>query len=559
MRATPIFIIPLLPWILPKKNRERHTDRHIGSKWINQRKYRSVRAYSRYRREPSLIPHMAHQKLPEPVYCVRRTLAAFLEPISRNTPCYVLAAVSGGIDSVVLLDALCSLPDDFGFRVCVAHVNHGLRPESDYEEQFVRSLAESHAVPFIVRRAPPWDRGENLEHWARRNRYRLLEEAREETQAEWVLTAHQQNDEAENFLLRALSGRMLSDAHGTAACDPARRLLRPFLKISRADICAYAAHFGLECVVDSSNNDTGRSRNRIRHELLPELERSYNPACLETLAALSRRFGNDEDFLWEKAQEAAALPVADVQAHFRQESPAIRWRLIALLAEKQLGTKARRLGYDDWQRVVELFLRGGTRSRALDLGFQLSCKISKNGKLSFFEAPEECSAVTGSLELPLGVPGDVRMLLRSNVLSSVRADVLQEAECQTMVEKLLNQPEAPRQTKYPEAYFDLELLGESKSHLRVRVRTDGDSMNVWKRGRRSLKKLFQERKLPLESRAQIPVIDSPSGILWVPGVARSNIAPVSSSTASVLRLSYIFPEGPISPQETVQLPVKGFT
>lgn len=206
-----------------------------------------------------------------------------------------LVAVSGGGDSVALLIAMARLCQTHGVWLGAAHFNHGLRGhESDEDELFVRRKCEALGVPLQVGRpfhgSLSSTSGGSLEQAARLARYRFLLAAARESGARFVLTAHTADDQIETVLFRIIRGTGIRGLTGI----PARRavaggpvFLRPFLGFWREEIRAFLRELGEDFREDSTNRDLRFTRNRIRHELLPLLERNYHPGVRQALWRLS--------------------------------------------------------------------------------------------------------------------------------------------------------------------------------------------------------------------------------------------------------------------------------
>lgn len=209
----------------------------------------------------------------------------------------VAVACSGGVDSVVLATVLCELAPRRGLRVSLAHVNHGLRgAESDADEAFVRALAARLGVPFASRRVDVLARirearssraRPTLQEAARRLRADALRMLAAELGAECVATAHTADDQAETVLLRLLRGCGPEALGGIAERTADRAVVRPLLRVSRADVLADARRRGLAWREDPSNADPGYARARLRHEWLPGLARAFNPALLRAIGDLA--------------------------------------------------------------------------------------------------------------------------------------------------------------------------------------------------------------------------------------------------------------------------------
>jgi tRNA(Ile)-lysidine synthase len=222
----------------------------------------------------------------------------------------LLIAVSGGPDSVALTCALAPLGD-----ITLAHLNHQLRgAESDGDEAFVRDLACRLGVACITHavNVAALAIGDNLEAVARRTRYAWLEGVARERAIGMVATGHTASDQAETVLHRIVRGTGLEGLRGIAAARPlsdAVTLVRPMLQVRRADVLAYLDEIGQPARHDSSNDDLTLTRNRLRHQLLPQLIQEYNPKIEEVLVRLAQQA--DEVFAEEEQRGEALLRQAE--------------------------------------------------------------------------------------------------------------------------------------------------------------------------------------------------------------------------------------------------------
>ncbi|MBV8841848.1 MAG: tRNA lysidine(34) synthetase TilS, partial [Bryobacterales bacterium] len=196
----------------------------------------------------------------------------------------VIVAVSGGPDSVCLLDVLTELAPRLNVTISgVGHLNHKLRgDESDQDEEFVRAVAQRCGIEFHREEVDLRGAG-NLEQAARQARRAFFNRLTQAGVANRIATGHTRDDQAETVLFRLIRG---SGPNGIAGILPvtAEGLIRPLLDIARSDIREYLMSRGLAWREDSTNRDIRFSRNRIRHELLPQLAREWNPRIAEALA-----------------------------------------------------------------------------------------------------------------------------------------------------------------------------------------------------------------------------------------------------------------------------------
>lgn len=194
----------------------------------------------------------------------------------------ILVGVSGGPDSICLLDILVFLSKKYDWQLRIAHVNYGLRgQESKEDARFVRALAKQYHIPCSVL-TPTITEQSNLEERLRDIRYDFFETLRKKYHFDNIAIAHSQDDQAETLLMRLLRGSGLA---GLRAMQPKIGfIIRPLLETSRTDILQYITQYKLTYRIDQSNTDTKFLRNKIRHDLIPHLQEQYNPAIKEILA-----------------------------------------------------------------------------------------------------------------------------------------------------------------------------------------------------------------------------------------------------------------------------------
>jgi tRNA(Ile)-lysidine synthase len=386
-------------------------------------------------------------------------------------------AVSGGRDSVCLLDMLARLAPRWKWTLAVLHVNHRLRPESEEEEAFVRSLASRYACEFLADR--PELAGGNLEEAAREARLRFFGSAG----CSRVATGHTRDDQAETVLFRILRG---AGCTGLAGIRPVTDLLaRPLLGISRAEVAAWVAENALEFREDSSNSESKFARNRIRHELLPQLEREWNPRLTEILAGIATVAALEDNFLDCQLPHVATQTDGSVVLHWdaiHALDPALRPRLIRKSIRMVKGDLTR----IDLAHVVKaLDLRPG-HDRTILPGVDVFRSFDW---LRFSAYPGVADEDRNwSLEAAPGfdreIPGGHRVSIE---LRGSRHD-------------------------YNE---DVIRVASGGAPLVLRSWRPGDRFQIAGRQEPArLKELFQEFRIPLWERRNWPVLESPRGIVW---------------------------------------------
>lgn len=216
--------------------------------------------------------------------------ASFLEPLELRGK-RLAVALSGGVDSVVLLHVLHGLRPKLGYRLSAIHVHHGLSANAGRWSAFCRKLCRQLRVPLAVRRVKVAKKGRGLESAARDARYAAFRKV----PCDVLALAHQLDDQAETVLMNLLRGTGVRGAAGMPAQADfyGRTLLRPLLAVPRRSILAYASRHGLDWIEDESNADEALTRNFVRRRLGPILDARF-PAWRHALARAARHFARRE-------------------------------------------------------------------------------------------------------------------------------------------------------------------------------------------------------------------------------------------------------------------------
>jgi len=405
----------------------------------------------------------------------------------------VLVALSGGLDSVVLLHLL-----RFGGRkgsLWAAHFDHAMRPDSAADRAWVTGLCRAWEVPLLAERATPAPRSESA---ARASRYAFLARAADEVGAERIATAHHADDQAETLLFRLARGTNLRGLAGI----PARRgrIVRPLLPFRRAELAAYAAAARLRWREDPTNRDTRLARNRIRHALLPVLE-SEAPGIVDTLLDIAAAAAA-ADAAWstlaaaclERAVLARDADSTTLAANvLRGYHPTVRARVIRAVLER-LGSAPGRTGTLD---AIE-FISSGASGAFIELPGAIRLERSFD-RFSVRRGP--APRADADRTLIIGQPGGGRGVARLGGRSFT-------------VEWTLS----PRDDDGHTAVFDPTAL---RFPLELRGWRPGDRIRL-AYGRKKLKKLFAERRVPRAERASVPIlVDADGQVLMAAGLARA--------------------------------------
>lgn len=275
----------------------------------------------------------------------------------------VLCAVSGGADSMCLLHWLRQLRQERRFALYAAHFEHGIRgDESLRDAGFAEEQCRKLEIPFTLGKGdvPAFAARQKigLEEAARILRYRFLDETADRLGCDRIATAHNRNDNAETMLMNLCRG---SGTRGLAGIPPVRgRLIRPLLQTDRAEIEAWLQENGIPHIEDSSNQEDGNLRNRIRHQMIPMLE-EMNPSVLAAFGRTASLLRADEDFLSGMAEDflrehrnGNRLPAAELA----RLEPVVASRVLRLLCGTGVSMERTR---------ALLAFAGGTERGVLEL------------------------------------------------------------------------------------------------------------------------------------------------------------------------------------------------
>ena len=280
----------------------------------------------------------------------------------------VLVGVSGGADSIALLHLLTQLRPAGGWNLYAVHVDHGLRETSPDDAAFVRAFGEALGIPVIVESrevaARCREAGWSLEDGARRIRYACFLDAARRYSAGVLALAHTADDQAETVLMRLIRG---AGATGLGAIPLTRpmdgvRVVRPLLRVWRRDILEYLRAAGLCHREDASNADVRFLRNRIRHELLPLLERAYNPNIRSALTQLAEQSRCDAAFLqdtgerqWRRVARSIRSGRVSVDLKGFGRQPLALQRQLVRQAIRQVRGDLSRFEFRHWLELEPLF------------------------------------------------------------------------------------------------------------------------------------------------------------------------------------------------------------
>jgi len=433
----------------------------------------------------------------------------------------VLVAVSGGVDSVVLLEVLCLLKSEFSLELVIAHLDHGLRgKEAKEDARFVASLGKAKGVPVIreeidVARVSKEERL-SLEEAGHRVRRHFLEETAQKVGATRIALGHTLNDRAETLLFNLIRG---AGPTGLVGIRPVSLpYIRPLIDTSREEILSFARLNGLAWREDRTNQDLTFSRNRIRHQIIPLLEQ-MNPRFLEALHRTS-------DLLLEEQAALETLldrPWEEVRAFDDKGEVVFHRYQLAELSSGLMGLLLR------WGIAHTRGDLQGIEKVHIDALRRLVCSSQSHGEL---DLPGLAVRVQND-ELLLSTqikakacPYEFPVKLGKTEFSSLGIAIeLSIKEREGSLEHLMKDGRTVEVADADQVHFPLHL----------RSRRPGDRFRpLGMNHEKKLKDLLSDEHIPFFKRDALPLLCDQERIIWVVGVRLSDAVRVTAQTRRVL-------------------------
>lgn len=435
---------------------------------------------------------------------------------------HVLAACSGGPDSIALVHVLYRLQDTYKFSLAVAHVDHTLRGrESEEDAEFVAECCSKWQLPLYQTKVPveqfSIEQGLSTMEAARILRFQFLRETAHALGDAKIATGHHCDDQSETVLINLLRGAGSSGLKGMRAKE--NGLIRPLLAVSRRDIERYCVENDLGWRIDSSNLTTDYLRNQIRLELLPYLERDYNPNIRLALWRISQIAADEHDYIREQSEKAGALSEQEGyllldRQKLNEAAPALRRGMIRLALEKSRGN-LKGISFEHVEMLVRMAMDGRVGA-VMPLPGGLAARVSYH-VLEFGRMTEHTGAVIEPPGIAINLPGDTKV-------AALGIQVQAELQAATVA------AQSPMQ-----AVFDWDAL---EPPIFIRTRAEGDRFQpVGMKGTKKVKDFFIDEKVPREKRDKTAIFSDMKGIIWIAGHRQSERGKISGNTNSFLRLS----------------------
>ncbi len=460
---------------------------------------------------------------------------------------HIVVAVSGGPDSLCLLHGLNSLRHEFGLTLTVAHLNHQLRgTAADEDEDFVRAIADQWQLPIMVERCAVAELAtktkQSLETAARQARYDFLWRVAVAVGASKIAVGHNADDQAETVLMHFLRGtgstglRGMSQVGQTSCLSIEDRqdacptlLIRPLLETTRQEILDYCQAHQLAPRQDFSNQDTTFFRNRLRHELLPELEK-YNPNIRQVLRQTAYLATAEVDWLnqqlaqvWPSLVKQATAEKIELDLFGWQNLPLALKRATLRQAIQTLANTLSEISFEHIEAAVKVINQKRVGSKAtlpkglvFEVGYQtFSLRATPSNHLA-----KEFPYLTGTETVPLFLPG---VTILPNLTWQVKIELLS-------IDEIKSRPWQPESCW--QAYLDADIVGHAPM-LRTRSSSDKIVLLGLPGHHQKIKDFMVNAKIPAAWRDHIPLLVANEQILWICGYRLADTAALRPTTGQV--------------------------
>lgn len=434
----------------------------------------------------------------------------------------VLLAVSGGVDSVVLLDLFVKLQRRFKLQLKVIHMNHGLRSnESDGDAEFVNEISRKYELECLLKRVDTRSfAAENkmsIEEAARVLRYRFFDDMIRATQFFKVATAHNADDQAETILDHLMRGSGIRGLSGMAHIRD--HYIRPLLIVSRGEIELYARTHKIQYRTDSSNWELKYKRNRIRHELIPYIRRQFNPKINKILLNTGEIFRETETYLMDQAKVALKSCLKSSKPHetilelpqLLKNVPIIQQYIIFNILE-DLGLQKSVIRYQTMNRLLQLAQEKNSGAR-IQITEHWEALISRDEFVIHRRYNENFS-----FEVKIG---KIHSLFKGEVMFKTN---------------LIDNPNSIKIYSLDPNIENID-FDKIREPLFLRNPRKGDKFRPLNmHGEKKLSDFFIDEKVPSYLRGRVPVLECKDGIIWVCGYRIDDRYKITDKTKRILQL-----------------------
>ncbi|WP_053955564.1 tRNA lysidine(34) synthetase TilS [Inediibacterium massiliense] len=439
----------------------------------------------------------------------------------------IVIGVSGGPDSICLLHLLCKIQKEYDLKLYVVHLNHQFRGDAaDQDAAYVEKICKKLNIPAFIytRNVEEYskDRGITFEEGGREIRYDLFEEVLKKTKSKKIAVAQNMDDQAETVLMRLMRG---SGLEGLCAISYVRdeKIIRPILDISRYEIEDYCEKNNLHPRIDHTNLETIYTRNRIRLEFIPYIQKYFNPNIKETLSRTANVLREDKNFIEDYQKDVYDIIVKRRDKEIcidkillKRQHRAIQKRILRQAIWEMVGN-LKDIQMKHIQSIINLVEKNNLGNK-IDLPRGLWVRIEEE-YLIFSIEKKEIEKYDFEYNINIG-----EILYLQETSSEIFSHIMDRKD--------LKQISKEDHVKL----FDYDKI---RGNLVIRNRKDGDRFfPLGMKGSKKLKDFFIDEKIPKQKRDEIPLICDEKEIMWIVGYRVSEKYKIDQDTKKILVMSY---------------------
>ncbi|WP_300356577.1 tRNA lysidine(34) synthetase TilS [Fusobacterium sp.] len=402
----------------------------------------------------------------------------------------VVIGVSGGPDSIFLLEVLLNIKDEFNLSIFPVHINHLYRgKEAERDENFVREIGKKYNLEVFVKRKSMEKLAKEekitLEEAGREIRYSFFDEVMEKTKSNKIALAHNLDDQIETFLFRLIRGTSLEGLEGINDTRD-NKYVRPINEIYKKDIMNYLDENNIPYMTDSTNLENDYTRNSIRLDLIPFIEERYNPRFKEKIKNMLEEVRKVNELLEPDYSKYISDNILKADELNKEKSDYIKGKIINYyLTKNNIETTRRKI-----ENIIKILFSGGSKKIKLEK----DCTLIKEYDKIFLV----------NSKMTKKVVKEVKMIIPS--------------ECE-FGEYIIS---AFREKKKRDNNYEFVTCLKEGDELFIRARKEGDKiLPIGMENYKKIKDIMINSKIPKEERDKIPVILLDDEIVWVAGVRKS--------------------------------------
>ena len=401
---------------------------------------------------------------------------------------------SGGPDSIFLLEVCLKLKEEYNLTLALAHINHLYRgSEADRDENFVRSLGEKYNIPVFVKRKSMENMAKEekitLEEAGREIRYSFFDEVLEKINGNKVALAHNLDDQIETFLFRMIRGTSLEGLEGIKD-ERDNKYIRPINEVFKQDIMNYLDENNIPYMIDSTNLENDYTRNSIRLDLIPFIEKRYNPKFKEKISNLLKEIREVNEITEPDYTKYIKDNILSVTELNKEKSNYIKGKIINYFLNKNSISVSRR----KIENIINILCSGGSKKIKLDKDCTMIKEYDKIFVVNSKIAQNDVKDVKG---VKMIIPNEVEF--GEYIISAFRENRKRDNNSNEFVTNL-----------------------KEGEELFIRGRAEGDKIiPVGMDNYKKIKDIMINSKVPKEERGKIPVVLLDNEIVWLAGIKKS--------------------------------------